>query len=45
MDDDAFDQQQIAAIRARRWRNIALALALGALVLLFFVMTMVRVRP
>jgi hypothetical protein len=30
--------------RARRWRNVALALALGALVILFFVMTMVRLK-
>ncbi|MEI9992316.1 MAG: hypothetical protein WDM86_20055 [Rhizomicrobium sp.] len=31
--------------KARRRRNIALALALGALVVLFYVMTMVRVHP
>ena len=31
--------------RARRWRNIALALTLGALVVLFYIMTMVRVHP
>jgi uncharacterized membrane protein YidH (DUF202 family) len=30
--------------RARRWRNIALALALGAMVVLFFVMTLVRLK-
>lgn len=39
MDDD---EKQIE--RARRWRNIALGLALGALVILFFVMTMVRLK-
>ena len=31
--------------RARRWRNVALALALLGLVVLFYVMTMVRVHP
>ena len=31
--------------KARRRRNIALALALGAVVVLFYVMTMVRVHP
>jgi hypothetical protein len=31
--------------KARRRRNIALALALGALVVLFYVMTLVRVHP
>ncbi len=31
--------------KARRRRNIALALALGALVVLFYIMTMVRVHP
>jgi hypothetical protein len=31
--------------RARRRRNIAIALALGALVVLFYVMTIVRVHP
>jgi hypothetical protein len=30
--------------RARRRRNIALGLALGAMVVLFFVMTMVRLK-
>jgi hypothetical protein len=30
--------------RARRMRNIAIALALGGLVVLFFVMTMVRLK-
>jgi len=30
--------------RARRMRNIALALVLGALVVLFFVMTIVRLK-
>jgi len=33
------------ADKARRRRNIAVALALGALVVLFYVMTMVRVHP
>jgi hypothetical protein len=31
--------------KARRRRNIALALTLGALVVLFYVMTLVRVHP
>ena len=35
----------IALAKAKRRRNIALALALGALVVLFYVMTMVRVHP
>jgi hypothetical protein len=30
---------------ARKRRNIAVALALGALVVLFYIMTMVRVHP
>ena len=37
-DDDDAD-------KARKRRNIALALALGALVVLFYVMTMIRVHP
>jgi hypothetical protein len=39
MADDDHEQSE----RARRQRNLAIALALGGLVLLFFVMTMVRV--
>jgi hypothetical protein len=31
--------------RERRRRNIAIALALGALVVLFYLMTMVRIQP
>jgi hypothetical protein len=31
--------------KERRRRNIAIALALGALVVLFYLMTMVRVQP
>jgi hypothetical protein len=31
--------------KARRRRNVAIALALGALVVLFYIMTMVRVHP
>jgi hypothetical protein len=31
--------------KARRKRSIAIALALGALVVLFYVMTMMRVHP
>jgi hypothetical protein len=31
--------------RERRRRNIAIALTLGALVVLFYLMTMVRVQP
>ena len=42
MNDD--DDQNARNDRARRMRNIALALALGALVVLFFVMTIVRLK-
>jgi hypothetical protein len=31
--------------KARRRRSVAIALALGALVVLFYLMTMVRVQP
>ena len=31
--------------KERRRRNIAIALALGALVVLFYLMTMVRIQP
>ena len=31
--------------KARKRRNIALALTLGALVVLFYIMTLVRVHP
>lgn len=37
-DDNEFE-------KARRRRNIAIALVLGGLVILFFLMTMVRVTP
>jgi hypothetical protein len=39
---DGPQQTPEQAARARRMRNIALALGLGFLVVLFFVMTMVR---
>jgi hypothetical protein len=39
-DDDAAIQFE----RARRMRNIAIALALGGLVVLFFVMTMAHLK-
>ncbi len=39
-DEDAAKQSE----RARRMRSIAIALALGGLVVLFFVMTMVRLK-
>jgi hypothetical protein len=42
MADD--DEQAKQVERARRLRNIAIALALGGLVVLFFVMTMVRLK-
>ena len=42
MGDENDDQSQIE--RARRWRNIALGLVLFGLVVLFFVMTMVRLK-
>ncbi len=41
--DDA-DNDDMRFEQARRWRNVALALALGALVVLFFVMTLVRLK-
>jgi len=41
MDDDPFDPNGRAG-RERRKRNIALALALGGLVILFFVMSIVQ---
>ncbi len=40
MADDESDEQRYE--RERRKRNYAIALVLGALVILFFVMTMVR---
>jgi hypothetical protein len=42
MNDDG--DQAARNERARRMRNIALALVLGALVVLFFVMTIVRLK-
>jgi hypothetical protein len=42
MNDDG--DQTARNERARRMRNIALALVLGALVVLFFVMTIVRLK-
>ena len=39
-DDDDRNRNE----RVRRWRNIALALVLGGLVVLFFVMTLVRLK-
>ncbi len=42
MADDGEDRREFE--RARRRRNIALALSLAALVVLFFVMTMVRLK-
>lgn len=42
MNDDADERARNE--RARRWRNVALALVLGALVVLFFVMTIVRLK-
>ncbi|HKD46455.1 MAG TPA: hypothetical protein VKB67_02095 [Rhizomicrobium sp.] len=41
MDDDPFDQNSKGG-RERRKRNIALALVLGGLVILFFVMSIVQ---
>lgn len=41
MDDDPFDPSSKAG-RERRKRNIALALALGGLVILFFAMSIVK---
>jgi hypothetical protein len=40
MADDKLDPE-----KARRRRNVAIALALGALVVLFYIMSMVRVHP
>ncbi|HUO91690.1 MAG TPA: hypothetical protein VMU22_02160 [Rhizomicrobium sp.] len=42
MNDDG--DQRVRYERARRLRNIALALVLGGLVVLFFVMTIVRLK-
>lgn len=42
MDDDGGNDNEIE--RAKRRRNIAIALVLGALVVLFFVMTIVRLK-
>ncbi len=42
MGDDGIDE--IRNARARHWRNVALALVLGGLVVLFFVMTLVRLE-
>jgi hypothetical protein len=42
MNDDA--DQNARNERARRMRNIALGLVLGAVVVLFFVMTIVRLK-
>jgi hypothetical protein len=41
MDEDRFDKNDRAE-RARRKRNIALALALGGLVILFYLMSIVQ---
>ena len=38
------DNVELRAARERRKRNIAIALVLGGLVILFFVMTMVRLK-
>jgi hypothetical protein len=42
-DDDLRRQSDEA--RARRGRNVALALVLFGLVVLFFIMTLIRVKP
>jgi hypothetical protein len=42
MDDD--DEQILQEQKARRGRNIAIALFLGGLVVLFFIMTVVRLQ-
>jgi hypothetical protein len=42
MDGDNNDENR--SERARRWRNVVLALVLGALVVLFFIMTLVRLK-
>ena len=46
MDDDKKEQQGIvlteAQLKSRRQRSIAIALALGVLVVLFFAVTMVK---
>ena len=41
--NDGFNESPEAA-KARRWRNIAIALALGAFVILVFVVTLVRIK-
>ena len=42
-DNDTTDNNERDDARIRRRRNIAVALVLGALVVLFFLMTMVRI--
>ncbi|GAA0531386.1 hypothetical protein FHS83_002671 [Rhizomicrobium palustre] len=37
--------EQASAEREKKRRNLAIAVALGALVLLFYVMTMIRIHP
>jgi len=41
--DNDNDSRATSEARIRRWRNIAVALVLGGLVVLFFLMTMVRI--
>jgi len=41
--DNDNDSRAKDEVRIRRWRNIALALVLGGVVVLFFLMTMVRI--
>jgi hypothetical protein len=40
---DKLDRSELA--RRRRWRSIAIGLALGALVVLFYVLTFVKMGP
>jgi cell division septal protein FtsQ len=42
---DSMDANEQRNARARRLRNYAIAAVLGALVVLFYVMTIVRVHP
>ncbi len=42
---DWLDLDPKKATREKRRRNVAIAVVLGALVVLFYVMTMVRVHP
>ncbi len=45
MADDKDNEREMRAKRAQRARNLAVALLLGALVIIFYVATVVRLGP